>query len=883
MADRIKGITVVIGGDTTGLSKALSGVNNEINSTEKQLKDVERLLKLDPTNTELLAQKQRLLGDEIQSTSKKLDALREAEKQVQQQFARGEVSQQQYDALQREIVATEQKLSSLQDAAKTAGVAMGQVGEAAKKIAEGTDELADGLDNVTGKAKVMSAAVVAGGTAAVKSAADLDSAVGTFMAKTGQAADSTDAWRGALEEIYKGNYGEDFADIANSMATVQKTLDGVDPGNIAELTEDAIALRDTFDYDVNESVRAAKALMDNFGISADDAFNLIAAGAQSNLDYSGELLDTISEYSVQFGKLGFTANDFFQIMQSGADSGAWNLDKVGDAIKELSIRVVDGSDTTQQGFEAIGLDADEMAAKFAQGGDTAREAFDETIAALAAMEDPVQQNIAGVNLFGTMWEDLGADATLALGEIQDEAYAADDALEQIKQQKYDNLIADLKSLGKTAINDIVIPLGEQLMPTIEKVVGVATQLVQKFSGMTTEEQNFVLAAAGIVAVLPGVLSLLGGLLSVIGTVSSGIAIFTGAMTTGSTAAMGFAKVLGFLKGALGLAGGLLKGLFTGFLNVGELLLDGISSVGVGIANFITGTVVPAVTSAATSLFTFLSGAISSFVTFITGTVVPGIISTLQGFFAFLAANPVILIIAAIVAAVVGLAVLINTYADQIRKVLQSINDWLQGVFATNWTEIFGPILGEPINAFMATVKSVWDGIMTALNGIITFVTGIFSGNWRQAWEGIKSIFKGVFDSLVGLAKSPLNTIIGLVNAVIGGINAMINGLNSISIDVPEGVPVLGGKSIGFDIPNLPSVPYLAKGGTVLSGSAIVGEAGPELLTVGPGGTRVLPLTSGERAASGRAVTIGEMNFYGYSPQEGRQIAREVNRVLGRLL
>ena len=114
MADRIKGITIEIGGDTTALSKALSGVNKEINSTQKQLRDVERLLKLDPGNVTLLEQKQRLLADSVEQTRQKLDSLKSAEKQVQQQFAQGKVSQAQYDALQREIVATKSRKGGVQ-------------------------------------------------------------------------------------------------------------------------------------------------------------------------------------------------------------------------------------------------------------------------------------------------------------------------------------------------------------------------------------------------------------------------------------------------------------------------------------------------------------------------------------------------------------------------------------------------------------------------------------------------------------------------------------------------------------------------------------------------------------------------------------------------
>lgn len=115
---------------------------------------------------------------------------------------------------------------------------------------------------------------------------------------------------------------------------------------LQNVTESAFALRDTFGYEIPESTRAAKAMMDNFGTSGEEAMNLIAAGAQNGLDYSGELLDSISEYSVQFAKVGLDADDMFKVLQKGAESGAFNLDKVGDAVKEFSIRAIDGSDTT---------------------------------------------------------------------------------------------------------------------------------------------------------------------------------------------------------------------------------------------------------------------------------------------------------------------------------------------------------------------------------------------------------------------------------------------------------------------------------------------------------------------------------------------------------
>ena len=199
---------------------------------------------------------------------------------------------------------------------------------------------------------------------AVSSATSIDQAMNQFAASTGVSKESLDSYEETLKSIYTNNYGESFGDIADAMSAVAQQMGDLDQASLQNITESAFTLRDTFGYDINESVRAANAMMTQFGISGDDAMNLIATGAQNGLDFSGELLDSISEYSVQFAKVGLDADDMFAIMESGAESGAFNLDKVGDAIKEMSIRVVDGSATTQEGFSAIGLNADEMAAKF---------------------------------------------------------------------------------------------------------------------------------------------------------------------------------------------------------------------------------------------------------------------------------------------------------------------------------------------------------------------------------------------------------------------------------------------------------------------------------------------------------------------------------------
>lgn len=398
-----------------------------------------------------------------------------------------------------------------EDVGKKIGESLGGSGDGASALSNLGNVLSSGFSDAAGSAiplvdkvgeltaglsgaqvaAIGGAAAAAGiGVAAVSAADDMKGAMNAFLAETGKSREETEKYQNVLEDIYANNYGESFTDIAGAMAQVNKTLGDMDDASLQNVTESAFALRDTFGYDIPESTRAAKAMMDNFGISGDEAMGMIAAGAQNGLDYSGELLDSISEYSVQFDKMGLDANDMFNIFQKGAESGAFNLDKVGDAVKEMSIRVMDGSDTTKQGFELLGLNADEMAGKFAAGGETAKEAFNQTLEALAAMEDPIEQNTAGVDLMGTMWEDLGPEAVSALADIEEGVYNASDAMGQIKDIKYDDLGAQFEEL-KRNIELLLVPIGEALIPLmstlIESILPVVTDLlgplISQFSAM----------------------------------------------------------------------------------------------------------------------------------------------------------------------------------------------------------------------------------------------------------------------------------------------------------------------------------------------------------------------------------------------------------------
>lgn len=200
-------------------------------------------------------------------------------------------------------------------------------------------------------------------------------------------------------------------------------------------------------------------------------------------------------------------------------------------------------------------------------------------------------------------------------------------------------------------------------------------------------------------------------------------------------------------------------------------------------------------------------------------------------------SPIGLVIIAI-GAVIAIGVLLVKHWDEVKEKCGQVWDWIKdkfnqfkewlgNVFATDWSEKFG-FLGDILNAYLTNVKNVLDGVKRFFSGIIDFIAGVFTGNWDRAWKGVKNIFKGIWDSFTGIAKAPINMIIGLINGMISAINVAIRGINKLSWEVPSWVPIIGGETWGFDIPQLGKVPYLAKGGIVDSATlAVIGEAGKE--------------------------------------------------------
>lgn len=280
----------------------------------------------------------------------------------------------------------------------------------------------------------------------------------------------------------------------------------------------------------------------------------------------------------------------------------------------------------------------------------------------------------------------------------------------------------------------------------------------------------------------------------------------------------------------------------------DIIVQDLAAIGAGIAAL-------KLVKLATDITSVISGASTLVSVFPT---LGGVVTALTGPFGL------------VIAAVTGAVLIINTFGDQFQEILSQVDSYLQNIFAKDWTESFGAF-GNIINAFSANVKNAWDSITNVFNGVIDFVRGVFTGDWERAWKGVVEIFSGVFGSIANVARTP-------INAVAGILNGLIDAINGFNIDIPDWVPVFGGRKFSL---NIPKIPYLAKGGVVRSGSAIVGEAGPELMTVLGNRTVVQPLPAGSVASSGgryaTAAQVRDVNItvYGAEGQDVNQLAEVI--------
>ena len=520
------------------LTKVLDGENAKLKSYQEQLARVSKAEEENFKRAEVLKKQYqeaaKQFGENSEECKKLQSALNAVEKEqesnakgvedlrikiLNQQATVGR-TEKEFRNYQKQLENVENVSKQAEGAADDLSGSLKDVEGSAENATTSTEKLKEGFTVVKGVIasliaegiKKLSSEFVDLAKQAVNFKAEFESAMNTLQVQTGMSSKEMEKYNGIMKEMYNKNYGDNFEDIAQSIATVAQNSKEVDPAKIQELTEGALTLRDAFGFEVNETMRAANMLMDQFGISGEEAYNLIAQGAQNGLNKNGDLLDTINEYAVHFKQTGRGAEDFFNMLENGAEEGTFSVDKLGDAWKEFGIRAKDTTTTTTEAYEILGLNADEMRAKFAAGGESAKQATDTILTSLFSMDDAVKQNQAGVDLFGTMWEDLGADAIKALSDTNGEITTTKNSLEEINKVQYSGFKNELEQMGRELQTSVFEPLAEKVIPQVKKFFDTLKNngSLESFSNILGDVAEIFLKLAN--KILPPALKLLEGIL-----------------------------------------------------------------------------------------------------------------------------------------------------------------------------------------------------------------------------------------------------------------------------------------------------------------------------------------------------------------------------------
>ncbi|HFT2552804.1 TPA: phage tail tape measure protein [Listeria monocytogenes] len=598
---RIQGITIEVDGDTKGLNSALKSVNTQSAKLTSELKDVEKLLKFNPGNVEALAQKQQLLTKQIETTTQKLNQLKQAESQVEAQFKSGEIGEEQYRAFRREIEYTEGALngykgqlnniqveqeklgqntkrintlfdatgSSVDDFADILGgrltnairngtatsdqleEAINKIGRAAlgtdvdvgkmknaldtvddgksiqnvqvdlKKLSEESDGTGKSLKNMMGK---MDTAILLEGAEAVQGVTDkvielgksaftssmeLDSATNKFNNNfdlTGKAAEKT---KNSIVDFYNTGLVDSYEEAGEALTQTKRQLQNLNDTDLASVTEKSVAFSKTFDADMTESLRGANALMETYGMTGEQAFDIMTVGAQNGLNKTDELGDNLAEYASQFEQNGYSAQGMFETLEAGLSGGAYNLDKVNDLVKEFGIRISD--DSIGKAVEGLGGKWKSMYDDMKKSGMDNNEIFASLATEINKVGDEQERASIVSAIFGSLGEDNTVKVITAMGDLNGE-------LGEV-QGKYDDVkgASDKLTEGGTEQNltkmwhelqTALMPIGEYLLELanaiIPKVVSVIQGLKKWFDDLSPFAKTlleFIGLFVGLIAVI----------------------------------------------------------------------------------------------------------------------------------------------------------------------------------------------------------------------------------------------------------------------------------------------------------------------------------------------------------------------------------------------
>ena len=547
MANRIKGITVEIGGDTTKLQNALKGVNSSIKTTQAELKDVEKLLKLDPGNTELLAQKHRLLGDAVKETKEKLATLKTAAEQANEALAKGEISQSQYDALQREIIETEQQLKALEKQANESSVALQKIAATGEKLKSTGDTIASAGE----KMLPVTAAITGLGTAAVTTAATFESSMSQVQATMGITKD-------AMSEVdgQSVNTMDTLSALANKMgaetafsasqcaeALNYLALAGYDTQQMVDTLPTVLNLAAAGSMDLASASDMVTDAMSALGMGVEQAGTMVdqmaktASSTNTSVAQLGEGILTIgaTAKSIKGGTaelntaLGILANNGIKGAEGGTHlrnvilSLQSPTDKAAASMKELGVSVYDSEGNMRSLNDILGdLNTSMSGMTSADKQNIISTIFNKT-------------DLASVNA-------LLANTGDAWDELQSSIADSSGAAQQMADTQLDNLSGQLTIL-KSALEGLAISIGELLLPYIKAIVSGIQGFVDWLNSLDEGVKKVIVTVGLIAAAVGPVLIVIGKVMSSVGTIMTTVPTL---VSMASTLATGIKALWGVL-------------------------------------------------------------------------------------------------------------------------------------------------------------------------------------------------------------------------------------------------------------------------------------------------------------------------------------------------
>lgn len=800
--NRIKGITVEIGGDTTKLQTALKGVNTEIRNTQSQLRDVEKLLKLDPGNTELIAQKHRLLAQAVSETREKLETLKTAQRQADEALRNGTISQQQYDGLQREIVETEQELRRLEQQAEQSATALQKIGATGEKL----QAVGDKVSSVGQKLLPVTGVVTGLGTAAVKTAADFDSAMSRVAAVSGATGSDFDKLRDKAREMgAKTKFSAtEAADAMNYMAMAgwktEDMLSGIE-GIMYLAAASGEDLATTSDI-VTDALTA-------FGLTAEDSghFADVLAAASSNANTNVSMMGETFKYCAPVaGALGFSVEDTAEAIglmgnagikasQAGTSMRSIMTNLTGDvklsgaAIGDVTIATTN-ADGSMRSLSAILADC-----RVAFGGMTEAEKANnaETLVGKNAMS-------GFLALMNAAPEDI-AKVSGAVNNCKDAAKNMADTMQ-------DNLEGQLTIL-KSQLQELAISFGDLLMPAVRSIVSGLQGMVDVLNAMPDGVKQVIMIIALLAAALGPVLIIIGKVISAVGTIMTIVPKLAGVINTVKTAFGALNAVM--LANPIAIVIAAIAALVAAFVylwntneefrqfwislwesvketaiqcwqaisaflsQAWEAIQNTAVSVWNGIRDFFSGLwtgIQTLFTTVVNAIAGFLSGAWNA----VKGTVV-SVWNAISQFFTSVW-NGIRNVTSVVVN---GIRSFLQSAWNGIRALITTVMNGIKSVVTAVWNGIRS-VINRVMNGIRSVVSSVWSGIRNTISSIVNGIKNTVSNAFHAMWSGIRSTISGIYNTIRDGLGNAVNYITSLASAGwrwgADIINGIVNGIRS---------------------------------------------------------------------------------------------------------